>query len=102
MNFLKENILVIYGGKIKLSESDYEASNDMFIIDLEEMKCELVNTGNDRPLRLNHVSCYNNTFSPTSYCFLGGSDNKELSDFSIHLISDKGINTYIKRIVSHR
>lgn len=93
MNFLKENTLVIYGGKIKLSESDFEASNDMFIVDLEEMKCEVVNTGNDRPFRFNHVSCYNVSFSPTFYCILGGSDSKELSEFNIHFISDKGIYT---------
>jgi hypothetical protein len=91
MNFLKENSVIIYGGKIKSGDSDFEASNDLFIIDLDEMKCDAVKTTVERPLTFGHASCFNINFSPLYYCILGGSDNKEVSEFNLHLISDKGI-----------
>ena len=90
MNFLKENTLIIYGGKVKGSESEFEASNDIFIVDLDEMKCESVNTNIERVFRFSHSSCSNISFSPTIYCILGGSENKELADFNFYIVSDKG------------
>ena len=90
MDIFTENSLLIFAGKKKKGETtDYEASNDIYLVNLEELKCEALSITTTTPI-FGHGCCINTTYSPVLYYVLGGSDDSGLACFDIHFLSEKG------------
>lgn len=89
MNFINENEIFIFGGKIKKGEfeGDFEVSNEYLQINLLSLNISAPFIANVCPsARFGHSSAYNSNKEPMQHIILGGLDQTYCS-FDIYMIS---------------